>query len=308
MAAMFALARPCSQDKIDIARDGLNGPVRSVLLESSAASRVGWLLGRRSRIPVQSTSYNADGNRLETIRYDNGETKRADTEVCSYDSTGRLIKSILRQGSTTTTKLYRYNDVPRSLEIRENVVTDKESIDRVYISVFDDRGQQVESMYADTDIQLKALYNYIYDDSQRLRALETFNGEDVLYHRIVFNYDDVGRLSLEASYAPDGSMYEQRVYNYGIAERTEEESSFKDGTLLKEKTIYRYDDRENLIEVLAYDQTSALCGRTSHFLKYDELGNWVEKTTQSWEVKTGKPTATCTQYRMICYWQQADLI
>lgn len=248
-------------------------------------------------------SYDAAGHRAQIINYDIDKTENNQAEVYSYDASGRRIESIIRHGPTITKKIYRYHDAENKIETCEEVITGERTINRKYISVFDNEGHQIEASYSDdSGIEISAFYRYAYNDKARVTTIETFNGTGSLYHRIAFDYDASGRLTKKACYGPNNTIYEQRVFDYGLVEKKEERLIYKDDSKLARKVIYRYDKKGNLIEVAGYDSNGSALGRTSHSFRFDDTGNWIKKITQSWNVKIGQPTAQWVEYQRITYW------
>jgi hypothetical protein len=300
---LYALALPTSaQQKPDTDDGGLMGPVRSVLVESLRPLRLPWLFSIQRRLSLRRISFDADGHKTKAVTYDPA-TKKSLTEVYSYDIWGRKTELIVRQRSIVAKTVYRYHEKKNEIEALEQVTSGRRSIMRKYVSIFDSDGNQIAASFSEGGgTEVKASYHYEYNDDGKLRIIETRDGGDFAYHRIVYMYDSAGKLSMTSAFGPDGGLYDRRIFSYGAHRKTEERLTYKDRTNLDRKIVYHYDDRQNLIEVAGYNASSSLLGRTTHALKYDEVGNWTEKISQSWDVHTSKPTSKWTEYREICYW------
>lgn len=134
-------------------------------------------------------------------------------------------------------------------------------------------------------------------------------------YRSVFIHDDDGRLREQVQYWPDGSLKEKKIFDEsGILK--EEQFSFGAGDLrisrfdsygrvlqisavspagfLSSKgtdgvTTFEYDLHGNLIEMNTTESDGTLQRRTTNSYRYDEKGNWIERTevdlNQAWQTE-----------------------
>jgi YD repeat-containing protein len=300
----YALALPSdAQQKSDREQDGLIGNVKTVWLKSLHASRVAWLFPIERSIPLRMTSYNVKGNKIKVVSYDPANPSNKQTELYSYDAAGRKIEWIVRQGAIIRKTVYRYDDEKNKIEALEQVIDDKNNIvTRNYVSIFDSQGNQIEAGCSDdSGAKVKAFYRYEFDDKGKVRVIETYNEDGFLYHKVVCSYDAGGQLEEKSFYGSNGTMYERMIFTYGADGRTEEKLTYKDDGLLDRRIIYHYDNKENLTEVAGYNANPSLLGRTSHAFHYDDVGNWIKKISQSWNVETAKPISQWTEHRIIYY-------
>jgi hypothetical protein len=298
---MYALSVPSKfHRKVDREQDGLLGPVETIGRESVRIRRMPWLLVRRPQtVLLNSTYYDHSGNRIKKVNYDTNDGT-PESEVYIYDISGRKTESILRQSSRTRRKIYNYDDLKNTVEILEQVVSPRQTINRKYVSISDDDGNEIESNYSDdSGISIKAFYRYAYDDKGRVNLIETLNESRLPYHEILLEYDAEGRLNAQ-SFCGGNGVYEKGLFNYNAQERTEERLIYRaDGKA--SRTVYRYDSRDNLVETTHYNPT-CLVGQTSHVFQYDEFGNWVEKVTRSLNPETKKPISSWVERQRINYW------
>jgi len=222
--------------------------------------------------------------------------------VYSYDAAGRKIEWLVRQGVIIRKTVYRYDDKAGRLEALEQVTEGKNAIaTRKYVSIFDNQGNQIESCCSDSSGAIaKAFYRYKSDEKGKVSIIETYNDDGFLYHKIVHTYDLSGKLSMTSLYGPSDLLYERSVFAYGVDGTTEEKLTYSDASLVR-KIVYRYDNTENLIEVAGYDANSSKLGSTSNEFQYDEIGNWIEKRSQSWNLKTVKYDSERIECRVIHY-------
>lgn len=299
----YALAFPLdARQKPDREQDGLLGPVSTVRLKSLRISKVAWLFSIKKWVPLREVSYNVDGNKTKAISYDPANPGNKQTEFYSYDAAGRKIEWLVRQGVIIRRTVYRYDDKAGRLEALEQVTEGKHTIvTRNYVSIFDNQGNQIEACCSDNSGAIaKAFYCYKSDEKGRVSIIETYNDDGFLYHKIVHTYDLSGKLNMTSLYGPGGILYERRVFAYGVDGTTEEKLTYTDASLVR-KIVYRYDNKQNLIEVAGYDPNSSILGSTSNAFQYDEIGNWIQKRSQSLNLKTGKYDSERIEYRVINY-------
>ncbi len=295
----YALACPSTpQNKVDREQEGLLGPVREVWLRRLRSVKMAWLFPIERRMPLRLTSFNERGNKTEVVSYEPAHQKV--TETYKYDLSGRKIERSIKQGSILTKTLYYYDAEAGRIESIEKVTDGKHSVTRRYASIFDKKGNQVKAIYSDDSIaEISASYRYEFDDEGRLATIETYDSNETVNHKIVCSYDLSGRLSQKSWYGLTKGEYERRVFAYGPNGRTEQRLTFDRTASLERQIVYRYDERNNLVEVAGYDSHRSLVGRTSHTLQFDDVGNWIQRVSQTGDPR--KPTAEWVEFQVITY-------
>lgn len=145
-----------------------------------------------------------------------------------------------------------------------------------------------------------------YNDSGYLAELTTYAPGGNVLSRSECKYDDTGRFIEEDRYKADGSLMVKTTRKYDARGNVEEENNFdaagtmflkvvprydfKGNRKVKDsynefgslflKANYKFDDKGNEIEMKEYDSHHGLKFTTSFaYGKYDNAGNWLEKTT-----------------------------
>ncbi|MEK6321560.1 MAG: hypothetical protein AABN33_07750 [Acidobacteriota bacterium] len=305
---MYALAYPSNTEKkSDRDQNGLNGPVQTSLLGAIRPSKIARLFGRERRVLLRKVSYNRSGNGTVVENYDPGSTGNR-IEVFSYDAIGRKTERILQQGSITWKTIYRYvddKDKDHRIATSETFIQGRSTAFSKHVDIFDSKGDQIAASHTENGVEIKASYDYDYNDEGKLTTIGTYNANKVLYHKVIYAYDSSGNTLMKSSYQPDGLLYDRTIFTYDISKRkaiAEERLIYKDDKSLDFWIVYNYDDRQNAIEVARYDESASLLARTSHALNYDEAGNWIEKITQCWDTNTCKPMAERIEYQVIRYY------
>jgi hypothetical protein len=301
-ASGYALALPSSaQRAVDKEQDGLVGPVREVRLKTLYRTKIAGLFSVERTIPVRFVSYNPPGNRARVVRYEAGNGVGRHIEVYTYDSTGRKIEVATRRKHISTKTAFQYDQ--QRLETSEQFSDGKRVIRRSHISVFDEQGNQTEARYLDdSGVETKAFYRYEFDDAGRITTILTYDEGGSLYHRIDCSFESDGRVKAKSAYGPGNQLYERRIFTYERGQSVESRLTYKAGPTLQRKIAYRFDDKKNLIELLAYNAQLALIARTSHDFGYDATGNWLERTSRSWDVATGQVISEWKDRQIISYY------
>lgn len=146
---------------------------------------------------------------------------------------------------------------------------------------------------------LEASSSYEFDATGRVATIETYDSSETLNHKIACSYDSSGRLSQKSYYGLTKHEYERRVFAYEPEGRTEQKLTFDRNASLERQIVYHYDERNNLIEVAGYDSHRSLVGRTSHALQFDNVGNWIQRVSQTGD--PSKPTAEWVEFQVITY-------
>ena len=299
---MFGLACPMEADKRkDTLQDGLAGPVKSTLVHCNYQSRLTRFLGIDRSINLRFDSYNRDGYKNKVTIFDPAKWRGKQVERFKYDKLGRKTESVARQGSTLKKTVYHYDDSVRRVETVETIRLGRKSISRKYLSVFDPRGAQIEAIYVDDrGGDAKAFYKYDYDSEARTRVIRTLNESGFVYHKLVLDYDAAGRLAKRSAFS-EKALYEIRIFHFGPEGYKEEVLSYGVAESLERRTVYTFDQFGNLTDVICYAASGELLGRTSHQYFFDDLGNWLERVSRSWDTRTGQFGDTSTQRRSIRY-------
>jgi hypothetical protein len=304
LVSSYGLARPSNaQKQPDRQDEGFVGPVRKVRLKALHFSKLAWLVPMKRRIPLRMISFNNVGNKIKVVNYEPTKADMNQIEVYRYDRGGRRIEKTVKQGSMVAKALFYYADSEGRIDSIEKVTDGTNLVSRRYTSIFDDQGNQIKASYQeDSTPEFSVSYRYRFDDNGRTRTIETYDAGGSLYHEIVCSYDSAGRLSKESCYGPGGHEYARKTFIYGPNGWTEEKMALDVASSLERKITYRYDARNNLVDVAGYDSHDSLIGRTSHALQYDNVGNWIERVSQTWDIHTGKPDSESINYQTIDYY------
>ena len=298
----YALAIPADvpglSRKSDRESEHLFGPVKTVMHEQFYNSKILALFTRKESRLISSISFNVEGNKTEEINYNTGGASVHRTSY-SYDSKGRRIAELMRQGSIHGETTYSYSQQGREIEALEEI-GEKNLVRRRYTAVYDARGNQIEARSNEDGRELKAFYRYSYTDG-RLSELSTLNAKGVLFHRVVYSYDESGRLIGESAYRPDGQLYKKSLFSYEGGKKREEMFTFNEDGSRNIALVQIYDSRDNVVEAGGLDQGDKCC-KTVRIYEYDQMGNWTKQTVQSVEPATGKVIAEWFEERKIEYY------
>jgi antitoxin component YwqK of YwqJK toxin-antitoxin module len=294
-----------AQEKTYSERDSLFGPVRSVTAEVAEFTTKDGKNIEGPRMPVQTTTYDARGNRLKRVDY-NHDGSVAQTLVYTYDAEGRGTG---------------YEDYTPGL-----------STARKHVYVLDANGNRVEyKIIQPTGSAADEKYLYKYDANGNKIAEELYH-KTSLISRNENAYDTQGRLISQTIYNPDGSI-SSRVQNAISADGKPTERTRYDGDLLTYKVRYAYDKKGKLEELettgsyvsdasmeeghitgklvyiykgkdqpketLVFNPDGSL--REKVVVEYDSHGNWTRRTHRVRSAQSGKELTLQIEYRTITY-------
>jgi hypothetical protein len=293
------------QEKIDREQDHLFGSVESVKIEVAEFTLKDGKSVEGSRMPVQTVTYDARGNRLKCVDF-NRDGSMAQTLVYTYDAEGRRIG---------------YEDYTPGL-----------STARKHVYVLDAKGNRVEyKIIQPTGAAADEKYLYKYDANGNKIAQELYH-KTSLISRNENAYDTQGRLIAQTIYNPDGSI-SSRIRNAIAADGRPTERIRYDGELLTYKVRYTYDKKGKLAELettgsyvemdagaegyvtgkmvyvykgkeqpketLVFNPDGSL--REKIIVEYDSHGNWIKRTHRVRSAQTGKELPQQIEYRTITY-------
>ena len=287
------------------AQDRLFGSVESVKTEVAEFTIRDGKNVEGPRIPVQTVTYDARGNRLKCVDF-NRDGSMAQTLVYTYDAEGRRIG---------------YEDYTPGL-----------SAARKHLYVLDAKGNRVEyKIIQPTGAAADEKYLYKYDANGNRIAEELYH-KTSLISRNENAYDTQGRLISQTIYNPDGSV-SSRIRNALAADGKSTERTRYDGDLLTYKVRYTYDKKGKLAELettgsyveMDADADGYVTGKMVYVYKgkdqpketlvfnpdgslrekivveYDSHGNWTKRTHRVRSAQTGKEVPLQIEYRTITY-------
>lgn len=293
-----------AQTKSDIEQDRLAGPVQTVKTEVAEFTAKDGKSVEGPRMPVQTLTYDARGNRMKRIDF-NRDGSVAQTLVYKYDTEGRSTG---------------YEDYMPGL-----------STARKHIYVLDQNGKRAEyKILQPTGSAADEKYLYKYDANGNRVAEELYH-KTSLISRNENTYDDRGRLISQVIYNPDGSTSARIKNSIGPDGKPIERTRY-DGDLRTYRVRYTYDNKGRLLEletVGSYVETDGaegyITGKVVYVYKgkdqpketlvfnpdgslrekiavdYDSRGNWTRRTHWVRSAQTGKELPQEIEYRTITY-------
>jgi hypothetical protein len=326
--AFFSWLRPDEVEESDRARDGLQGKVQSVTVETAPlVDRFGEFV-EAARVTESQTIYGEDGHVLDIKRY------RSDNTV-DY-----AIQYGYENGLLTTEETFDDNEAPLYKWVREYNEQDLETslsgynaegqLDFRTVRDYDNRGQLLKetSFNPDETFSYVADFSYTRQGSEKrttyftpgnvadYTSLETFdksgnrleesatNTEGELEYKVTYRYDGDGRLLEEIAYKPDGTQDYRLLneYDNGHLVKTTE---FNDKNEAFYTYMYTYDEHGNMTERMTETQEGDK-EVYRYTYEYDEAGNWISRETHRLVDKFDQETLEPTEitHRSIQYFEQ----
>jgi hypothetical protein len=260
LALEFARAR--ADGKTDVARKGLVGPVKRVVIPDSD--------GRA----VAAERYDSRGNLVESWEY-NTSGSPSIKDVYSYDARGRLRESAHFSYSGSRewlgAKEVRNYDLRgrRAEAIRYEAQRDGSMRLAQKMIFYFDQGRLIHTEYYDRMGRQESSSRYLYGLGGRLERIERYDATGSLRGRTFHKYEARGRLAQVEEYDTNGSFGGKTVYRYTAQGITVEQH----GAQGQVAVLARYDRRGNLVERFH----SPDLRDSFTYVAFDCWGNWTER-------------------------------
>ena len=253
---------------------GIDGPVKSVRVESAKLTPDGDTIVEGPRILTITHEANEDGSLTITRRY------RPDgivifKQVTSFLPNGRANESLVysSEEKLSTRMLYLYEKGGNRMET-SNYGADG-SIDSTSITQLT-RG-------------LSLIEGETRDKSGNLREHEVST-------RTVYGLSEQTR-----------SLYKEsrmsgKVVTVILSARQNEQQSYDAEGVLKSKILTTVDQKGEWVERATYDAEDKLREKVNYEREYDTRGNWIKQIVSNWNPQTKKSEKTQVYYRTITYY------
>lgn len=315
-------------ERSDRARDGLQGKVQSVTVETAPlVDRFGEFV-EAARVTESETVYSDDGQVLDIKRYRSDNTLDYAIRY-EYDNGLLTTEETFDDNETPLYKWLReYNE--QNLETSLSGYNAEGQLDFRTVHDYDNRGQLLKetSFNPDETFSYSAEFSYTRQGSEKrttyftpgnvadYTSLETFNKEGnrleesatntegELEYKVTYRYNGDGRLLEEIAFRPDGSQDYRLVneYDKGNLVKTTE---YNENNEAFYTYSYTYDDKGNITE-RATETQDGTRDVYRYTYEYDEAGNWMTRETQRLVDKFDQETLEPTEitHRSIQYFEQ----
>lgn len=121
---------------------------------------------------------------------------------------------------------------------------------------------------------------YLYDQKNILSESYVEDAERQIESRILYIYDGQGRLSQRSFNDPFNEIYKREVYSYGPDGNISRTVVFDRSKKKVQEWRYEYDKHNQPVNQTLYDYTETEVENfvTLYVYRYDNKGNWVQKT------------------------------
>jgi len=118
------------------------------------------------------------------------------------------------------------------------------------ISLFDEKGNEVEENYIDKDDKKVSKWIWKYNEKNENIEEDYFADTGVLAATTFFKYDEKGNLAeSDHDFIADKTNSNKTLYKYDDKDNNVEEDAYGSDGSLKYKNIYKYDSKRNKIEM-----------------------------------------------------------
>ena len=251
-----------SHSKTDSDRAGLAGPVKRV-----EAYLVNFVLKDGSTVegkrrPLESTTYNSEGNISEKVSYDQTEA-----------ITNKLIHTYDAKGRNTGFEEY-------------SAMLDKSlTIPRRHVYKLDEEGRRVEYIVFDSDGSVGTRFVYKYDAEGNLIEEQWYSHTGLLGGKTVSTFNEKGKQTTQAYYSGEGTLNWKIISKYDAAGNRTEWLQYE-GDTLRYKIISSHDSKGRVLDDETFEFNGNPNVRASHapepgkvVYKYDDQKRTKEVAT-----------------------------
>jgi len=237
-----------NKPKSTLEEEGLKGKVKSLIeTENNPEDTLGEIRKKYIQLRI-ITSFDEDGNILETANYDNLGKEYA-KETFNYDANGRVIERRRYQNNNLFyTYTYKYDNKGHNIEMNTSSNIGLPAIK--VIRKFDEKGNKIEE------------YGY--------------NADSILFSKIMSKYDSSGHEIEINGYNSDGSLDDKSTFKYDEKGNRIENNHSSLEEKINEIISYKYDENNNLVEEI-HKLNGKFTKNTYKYDKYDKYGNWLIK-------------------------------
>lgn len=204
---------------------------------------------------VKSTTYRYTNN--------NGKTEKGTplsnfNTLEEYNAKGFKIKGsrFSNEGKTTNAWLYFYDGNNRLTKVE----------------IFNNNNQIEETLA------------YFFEPQAQTETVKGYDANGTLSGQQIITYDDKGNKINELSLNAKNEFLLSQVIVYD-AKQNISEKKFEDKEGKRVVLEYEYDDKNNVIKENYYGEGKQLYGQKVFSYKYDNQGNWIERTESIYEVE-----------------------
>lgn len=310
------LSTASGQAKSDRERDGLVGPVQSVLLELVELSTRSGKEVEIKRRPHQLVAYNESGSEIERVNF-NEDGSISDKSVRLYDSAGKQIGWKEYQGPDAKPGRSSTWDYDANGNLAEVRVQYQGLLELRTVYTYDNHRRKVEeSRFAD-DGAFRDRSVYAYNAAGQL-VETTYYHNEVLNGKVHRRYNESGSLVKEtqfdivhpestAEYAYDssGREIEKRVDSETLWSKVQTSYDRNGRVAMREtsmgykhanvyvthapepgQVVFRYDDRGKVIEEVSYSPDRVIISKTVSI--YNQAGALIEQVYSRRDNNGGK--------------------
>jgi hypothetical protein len=179
----------------------------------------------------------------------------------------------------------------------------RDSLDSRDGYAYDANGNLIEWAGYEPSGRLAQKWVYSFDGEGRQTRREKFDGDGFLIVRISFvhdaggsriagiTYTPSGMIIGEAAYEGDGALWYKSSFAYDARGNRIESIQFNADGSPGTRTVYAYDAKGNEVEKAEYYADGSPGAKLAYSYEFDDVGNWIAKTTSALMMDGGKTYA-----------------
>ena len=235
--------------KNDLAKKNLKGNIKSrEVLVYAAKIKNGYVTNGATKGGIK-TLYNAFGNKVELVTYDEKQSIVSTWEY-TYDASNRLLESKYSGDNVRRNITYHYNDKNQLMSSEEAV---NEKVVKKMTYLYDKAGNEIETEASFVESKGKSKSQHAYDDKGYLRETNIYDEKNALQLKQLYTYNDAGQEIQQSIFTDNNTPSYKRKSTYDAKGNKIKDAAFTGDGVVNPSDTYQYK------------------------YEYDENGNW---TTQ----------------------------
>ena len=249
----------------DVAKDGLKGKVKTIIITGFAISGTSAEIKKDRVIHKSTNTYNKRGYLTETVS--TGGVDTVDGEIIRfksasikyhYDDHNNMIGAVsyTANGAIDDSTVYKVDE--RGNRIDWFVYKADGTMAARYVSEYNNHGDLLETNeYANG--KLTKRHTYDYNDNYKVSEENEYEGNGKLKWKEIFKYNSKGQLTEVTDYSATGDFESRYVYKYDSKGNiTDEEKYMDENSQAHTKTTTIYDSKGVPTQILQFNEDGKL--------------------------------------------------
>lgn len=209
-----------------------------------------------------------------------GKVKSVKSVTYQYvNNNGKMERGALLPHFNT---LEEYNS--KGFKIKGSRFSDKGKTTSAWLYSYDENNYLTKVEIFNDKSQIEEVLKYTFEPKAQTETVIGYNANGVVSGQQIITYNDKGNKINELSLNANNEFLLNQSITYDSKQNVSEKK-FEDKEGKRVVLEYVYDDKNNVIQENYYGEGKQLYGQKIFSYKYDNQGNWIERTESIYEVE-----------------------